>query len=411
MTNKYYCILLFLILSLSCLNVFGQIKVDSIAKIIPLKATNYHQIRSGLKNAQIKFERSKKGRVAFLGGSITYNPGWRDSISKFLEKRFPETTFEFINAGIPSMGSTPAAFRLERDILSKGKIDLLFEEAAVNDASNGRTTQEQIRAMEGIVRHSRIANPDIDIVLMHFVDPDKIKSYTNGMIPDVITNHNRVAEQYDIATINLAKEVTDRIQHKEFTWENDFKNLHPSPFGQGIYAHSMVNFLSNAFSDSIDANQKVKSHVLPKKIDVYSYYMGHLLDISSAKLGDGWSIDPLWSPQDSTGTRFNYDNVPMLISDIPGSTLKLNFEGTAVGIAVATGKDAGSIEYRIDKNEWQKLNLFTKWSASLHLPWYYTLASELSMKDHVLEMRIAKTKDDRSAGNACRIRYFYSNKY
>ena len=166
--------------------------------------------------------------------------------------------------------------------------------------------------MEGIVRHSRIANPDIDIVMMHFVDPDKIKSYTNGMIPDVITNHNRVAEQYDISTINLAKEVTDRIQHKEFTWENDFKNLHPSPFGQGIYAHSMVNFLSNAFSDSIDANQKVKSHVLPKKIDVYSYYMGHLLDISSAKLGDGWSIDPLWSPQDSTGTRFNYDNVPML---------------------------------------------------------------------------------------------------
>ena len=150
MTNKYYCILLFLILSLSCLNVFGQIKVDSITKIIPLKATNYHQIRSSLKNAHIKFERSKKGRVAFLGGSITYNPGWRDSISKFLEKRFPETTFEFINAGIPSMGSTPAAFRLERDILSKGKIDLLFEEAAVNDASNGRTTQEQIRVWKAL---------------------------------------------------------------------------------------------------------------------------------------------------------------------------------------------------------------------------------------------------------------------
>ena len=65
---------------------------------------------------------------------------------------FPETEFEFIAAGIPSMGSTPGAFRLERDILSKGKIDLLFVEAAVNDPTNGRLPTEQIRGMEGIIR-------------------------------------------------------------------------------------------------------------------------------------------------------------------------------------------------------------------------------------------------------------------
>jgi len=385
--------------------------VDSITNNAPLNASDYHHERSGLKNSQIKFERSKKGRVAFLGGSITYNSGWRNSISVFLKNRFPETTFEFINVGIPSMGSTPAAFRLERDVLSKGKIDLLFEEAAVNDASNGRTTLEQIRAMEGIVRHSRMANPNVDIVMMHFVDPDKIKSYTNGIEPEVITNHNSVAEHYDIPTINLAKEVTDRIYNKEFTWEDDFKDLHPSPFGQGIYANSMVKFLSNAFSVPIDTDDKIASHVLPEKMDKYSYVMGYLLDVKEAKLGNGWSIDTLWNPQDGTGTRSNYVNVPMLISDVPGSTLKLKFKGTAVGIAVAAGKDAGNIEYRIDKKEWKKLNLFTKWSANLHLPWYYTLATELSTTTHVLEMRIAETKDKRSNGNACRIRYFYVNQY
>lgn len=31
------------------------------------------------------------------------------------------------------MGSTPAAFRLNRDVLNNGSIDLLFEEADVND--------------------------------------------------------------------------------------------------------------------------------------------------------------------------------------------------------------------------------------------------------------------------------------
>ena len=158
----------------------------------PLNSDNYHQMRSGLKNSHIKFERDKKGRVAFLGGSITYNSGWRDSICSYLIKRFPETEFEFIAAGVPSTGTTPAAFRLERDVLPHGSVNLLFEEAAVNDASNGRKSEEQIRAMEGIVRHVRESNSDIDIVMMHFVDPNKMIDYNNGIEPKVISNHNKL---------------------------------------------------------------------------------------------------------------------------------------------------------------------------------------------------------------------------
>ncbi|PKQ46516.1 SGNH/GDSL hydrolase family protein [Confluentibacter flavum] len=378
---------------------------------LPLDASNYHQEGSGLKNSQIKFERNKTGRVAFLGGSITHNSGWRDSICNYLVKRFPETTFEFIAAGIPSMGTTPAAFRLERDVLSHGKVDLLFEEAAVNDASNGRTKIEQIRGMEGIVRHLRKSNSEIDIVMMHFVDPDKIASYSNSIEPDVISNHNKVAKHYNIPIINLAKEVTDRINNNEFTWNNDFKNIHPSPFGQGIYANSMVQFLNNAYSSHIDSDDKILSYNLPIKIDDYSYDNGYLLDITAAKLNKSWIIDSLWKPKDGANTRPNYVNSPMLIGNYPGKALKLKFEGNSVGIAVAAGPDAGVIEYRVDKKEWTTLNLFTKWSMHLHLPWYYTLATGLSSNEHLLEIRITETKDERSIGRTCRIRYFYTNRY
>jgi hypothetical protein len=79
---------------------------------LPLDASTYHNLGAGLQNSRIQFERSKQGRVAFLGGSITYNGGWRDSLMVYLQKRFPQTEFEFIAAGIPSMGSTPSAFRL-----------------------------------------------------------------------------------------------------------------------------------------------------------------------------------------------------------------------------------------------------------------------------------------------------------
>jgi sialidase-1 len=374
-----------------------------------IKSSDYHQHRQGLKNSLIQFEKIKRGRVAFLGGSITFNGGWRDSICDYLQKRFPKTKFEFIAAGISSMGTTPAAFRMERDVLSKGRIDLLFEEAAVNDATNGRTDKEQVRAMEGIVRNAKYANPEIDIVLMHFVDPDKMKTYRNGKIPKVIGNHEKVAKHYGFPSLNLAKEVTDRIDHGEFSWENDFKNLHPSPFGQGIYAHSMITFLRNAYSEPLDMNYKKNTRILPKKLDQECYDRGKLITISKAVKLKGWHINPSWEPNDGTGTRSNYTKVPMLISEQPGSSVQFKFKGNAVGIAIAAGQDAGNIEYRIDRGPWKKLDLFTQWSKHLHLPWYYTLASGLDSSKHKLKIRIVQDPSEDDRGNACRIRYFFIN--
>ena len=374
-----------------------------------LSSLDYHNMRGGLKNAGAKFEREKNGTVAFLGGSITYNPGWRDSICHYLQRRFPETNFEFIAAGIPSMGSTPGAFRFERDVLSKGQVDLLFEEAAVNDATNGRSKTEQVRAMEGIIRAAKQSNPAMDMVIMHFVDPEKMATYRAGDIPAVIQNHNIVADHYEIPTIDLAKEVTERIDNGEFSWAEDFRDLHPSPFGQKVYAHSMKAFLDEAFSKRLQSKMKVQAGALPSPIDPHSYQQGYLVEATKARYGRGWEMNPNWIPEDDTRVRANFHEVPMLISEKPGASLKLRFKGQAVGMAVAAGHDAGMIEFRIDGGPWQKLNLYTKWSEQVHLPWYYTLAADLSPKKHLLEVRIAEAKDERSNGHACRIRHFYVN--
>jgi len=309
------------------------------------------------------------------------------------------------------MGSTPGAFRLKRDVLSNGRIDLLFEEAAVNDATNGRTPEEQIKAMEGIIRHLRKSNLAIDIVMMHFVDPDKMKDYRDGIEPEVIKNHNQVANHYNIPTINMAKEVTERIGNGEFTRDTDFKNLHPSPFGQGVYARSIIQFLDNAFSGHIGFDDKITNHILPEKLNQFCYDNGDLVNISSMELIKGWNIDPSWKPKDGIMVRKNYSDVPMLICEEPGRILHMKFKGNVIGIAVAAGQDAGIIEYRIDKNRWHRLNLFTRWSNHIHLPWYYTLASGSTREEHQLEIKIFKDKHKQSNGNACRIRYFFVNRF
>ncbi len=393
------------------LNAGANFILNSYPEINPtLDSRHYHTMRNMLHNAQIVFEREKKGRVAFLGGSITYNGGWRDSICAYLQKRFPNTKFDFIAAGIPSFGSTPGAFRFERDVLKNGKVDLLFEEAAVNDRVNGFGPGTQILGMEGIVRHARESNPAMDMVIMHFVDPDKMAEYRKGITPPEIQNHEKVAAHYQISTINLAKEVTERIDNGEFTWENDFKNLHPSPFGQHIYYQSMKSFLDECWSSFVADDDKLTAYPLPAKLNEASYNKGVLIPAIEAKPEKGWQAVQNWTPTDNIGTRDDFTKVPMLVAETPGGTLKFDFEGNAIGIAVAAGLDAGIIEYRIDKGVWQKQDLFTQWSSSLHLPWFYTLGYGLTAGKHRLKIRVLPEKNIQSKGTACRIRYFYVNK-
>lgn len=371
-----------------------------------LNSSDYHIVRDRLKNSFLRFEKEKKGRIAFLGGSITYNPGWRDSVCNYLKTRFPGTEFEFINAGIPSMGSTPGAFRFGQDVLSHGRIDLLFEEAAVNDATNFFSDIEQIRGMEGIVRHALIDNPATDIVIMYFVDPDKMEVYRKGSVPQVILNHEKVARHYSISAINLAREVTDRIDAGEFTWKKDFKDLHPSPFGQNIYYRSILTFLENCWEE-IRADDSISVHPIPDLLDAGSYFNGKLIEAASLRPDVNWKIIRNWTPSDGKGTRQNFVNVPMLVCDSPGRPFVFSFKGTAAGIAVAAGPDAGVIEYRTDRGSWKRQDLFTPWSSSLHLPWFYTLAPGLKDSKHTLKVRVINENNSESKGYACRIRYFF----
>lgn len=386
------------------------IKSNTRAFRTKLNPVNYHMYREGLANSAVKFEKERTGRIAFLGGSITYNPGWRDSVCSTIRKRFPQTVFEFIMAGIPSFGSVPDVFRLDQDVLSKGKIDLLFVEAAVNDRTNGYSDKAQLRAMEGIVREARASNPKMDIIFMYFVDPDKIRDYSEGVIPREIINHENVAAHYNIPAVNLAKEVSERINNKEFTWEGNFLNLHPSPFGQQIYFRSISNLLENSWNPEKIKNKGRVDYVLPPKLDKFSYDRGMLIPVGKEDAVNGWIFDNAWVPSDKLATRNGYVKVPMLVCSTPGKIKIFRFKGTAVGIAIASGPDSGILEYSIDNSKWNRLDLFTQWSKTVHLPWFLTLNDELVPGSHTLKIRLSNDKNQLSNGTSCILRYFYVNK-
>ena len=366
-----------------------------------------YELRDGLRFSAQAFQQRKQGRVAFLGGSITHNGGWRDHVCAALQERFPETHFSFINAGIPSMGSTPGAFRLTRDVFSDGPIDLLFVEAAVNDSVNARIHQEPLRGMEGVIRHARTLQPNLDIVMMHFVDPGKISDYREGKTPRVIELHEQVADYYRTPSLNLAKEVTQRLDAGEFSWDGDFKDLHPSPFGQRLYARSIRALLDDAWGREDNERQ---TYAFPKTpLDEFSYTMGRLVDITEAPDAENWQRVESWKPDDGAGTRAGFVNAPMLVATQPGAELAFPFEGIGVGLFVAAGPDAGMIEYQIDDRPMKTLDLFTQWSSQLHLPWAYVLDAELAPGRHTLRIKTLDAKNPKSTGHAVRVRYFLVN--
>lgn len=376
------------------------------------KAYQSLNLRGTMRNAFLKFESEKKGRVAFLGGSITEMRGWHNRIMDSLRQRFPWTEFEFIEAGIASTGSTPGAFRLEEDILNKGEIDLLFVEAAVNDDTNGFTPEEQVRGMEGIIRHSRLANPRTDIVMLYFIHDPFIETYKQGQVPDVILNHERVANYYRIPSINLAEEVFQRMEAEEFDWKK-FGGTHPSWFGHGIYAAAIDELMDQMWRK----NPEIKNpadHALPAlPLDSYSYFAGEFVDIRQAELGEGWRYVESWEPlpeYQNIETRTGFVRVPMLVSETPESEFKLVFEGRAIGIFCVCGPASATIEYSIDGGPFHTKNTYTSWSQSLYIPWLYLLESELPAGEHTLVLRIMKNVDSRSRGHELQIRNFVVNK-
>ena len=171
--------------------------------VTPHPNPNIHQ-RSALGNCRVQFERNKTGHVAFIGGSITQMNGYRPMVSAMLTKRFPDTKFTFTDAGISSTCSTTGAGRLVSDVLSKGPVDLFFIEFAVNDDQDaGHKLRECIRGMEGIIRHGRTYNPNMDIIITYFVNPGMIETIDAGKNPIPMTGHKKVAEHYSISTIDL----------------------------------------------------------------------------------------------------------------------------------------------------------------------------------------------------------------
>ena len=364
-------------------------------------------LRGTFDNARLTFERTGKGTVAFLGGSITEMEGYRPRVCAILQKRFPKTSFTFINAGISSTCSTTGAFRLGADVLGQGPVDLLFVEFAVNDDQDGHHTRtECVRGMEGVVRHLRQTCPNADAVMTFFVNEAILKSFQEGRMPLTVEAHAAVAERYGVPTINLAQEVAEEITAGTLTWEK-YGGVHPAPFGNDLCAQMIDQLFGRAWAAPLPPAAARTPHPLPPPLDPLSYAAGRFANPAEAKIGQGWTLGvPEWQklPGDK---RDRFTSIPMLCATEPGAELALSFEGTAVGAYVVAGPDAGMAEVVIDGGAASRVNFCHAYSKGLHYPRTVMLGTDLKPGRHTLTLRVAAETE--SAGHALRIMQFGVN--
>ncbi|MEL6111074.1 MAG: SGNH/GDSL hydrolase family protein, partial [Planctomycetota bacterium] len=360
------------------------------------------KIRGDLKRARESFEQTKRGTVAFIGGSITQMNGYRPMVMQSLRERFPETEFSEINAGIASTCSHTGAFRLGRDVLAH-KPDLLFVEFAVNDDQDAaHSLRNAVRGMEGILRQARSV-PDLEIVVTHFVNPTMLKKVQSGDTPVSIEAHESVAKHYGVTTCNVAVELAKRITAGTITWQV-YGGTHPKPAGNRVAADLIDRVLDKAMSAT--DTPRAKSRVLPDPLDSTSFFNGRLRPQELVQLGDGWRYHvPKWD--DLPGSfRSQFAEKSLAIATEPNAELSFETNATAVGLYVLAGPDAGAIEYSVDDGAFERVDLYHRFSKGLHYPRTVVLRSGMDDKKKKITIRVSEVSNDASQGHAVRILQF-----
>ncbi|MES2570637.1 MAG: SGNH/GDSL hydrolase family protein [Verrucomicrobiota bacterium] len=392
----------------SLLFVFALLAValPSLTGATPPPYGDHVKPRGSLANSRVQFGLHKKGHVAFMGGSITEMNGYRPMVCEILKKRFPDTAFQFTDAGISSTCSTTGAFRLGADVLAAGPVDLFFVEFAVNDDQDAAHTRaECIRGLEGIVRQMRRSNPKVDIVVTFFVNETMLKTLETGATPLTIEAHETVARHYELPTINLAWEVSRQITAGSLTWEQ-YGGVHPAPHGNAICAGMIDELFNRAWRE--ESLGEPAAHPSPAKpLDPFSYENGRFIDPRQAQRGEGWTFAiPDWDRLPGS-KRSRFTSLALLCAETPGAEMTLQFEGSTVGAYLLAGPDAGMVEASVDGAPFQKVDLLHRYSSGLHYPRTVLFGTELPKGHHTLKLRLSA--ESNRAGHAMRVMQFVVN--
>ncbi len=324
---------------------------------IPLADAVECRERDGLPNVMEKLKAGKEVRIAYFGGSITAQDGWRVKTLAWFRKQYPTAKVGEIFAAIGGTGSDLGAFRLKHDVLDR-KPDLIFVEFAVND---GGAAPEQIhRTMEGIVRQAWKADPTTDICFVYTVTQTLVAPMLEGKFPRAASAMEKVADHYGIPSIHMAMEVARLAKDGKLVWsakkpvtdadkeamKDKFifapDSVHPYPeTGHELYLQAVVRGMGK-----IAPVGKAGPHELPAPLVADNWENAKMIPLDKARLSAGWQ--KLDMEKDSFAKRWHTNMGQVWKADKPGESVEFKFKGTSAAVYGLLGPDCGQVTVTLD---------------------------------------------------------------
>lgn len=346
-------------------------------------------------------------KVAYLGGSITAQAGYRAKTFAFLKKQFPEANFQMINASLGGTGSDVGVFRLQQDVLAH-EPDLLFIEFAVNDGE--LPPQQIIRYMEGIVRQTWKAFPTCDICFIYTIGRGHTANLVEGKFPVSASAMEKVADFYGIPSIHLGLEVARLDKEGRILWRAPLPktdeekaalgdkiayspdNVHPHP----ETGHMMfMEAFKRSWPEIVKASTKLDPYVLNKPLDEKNYESARIAPISKAKLSPGLKVENLAEDKDEE-LRDYARRMPTVVKlTKPGQFITFRFKGTHVAIYDIIAPYTGKVAATLDKGPPKIFTRFDSYSDKPRVN-YFTIGSDLPDTVHEVKIELIVEKVDKA---------------
>ncbi|MEP6753981.1 MAG: SGNH/GDSL hydrolase family protein [Chthonomonadales bacterium] len=373
----------------------------------PLASAQECRPRTGLSNFLAKANKTgSEIKIAYLGGSITAQAGWRPKTLAYFQKTYPEAKFSEVNAAIGGTGSDLGVFRLKQDVLDKNP-DLLFVEFAVND---GGVPPEQIyRCVEGIVRQTWRFLPNCDICFVYTVTESLAPPMFDGKFPRAASAMEQVADHYGIPSIHMAMEVASLAKAGRLLWQaplpkTDAEKLalgdkvvfaadgvHPYPeTGHELYLQAIIRSMIPIKS----ASGKPRKHNLPKPMDAANYEQAKLIPLGPEQLSAGFAkLDPTANP---VARNFAAQTGGLYRSAKAGETIAFKFKGTYAAIYDIIGPDCGQVVIKLDDLPARTVPRFDAF-CTYHRLATLMIGSDLPDKEHTVRITIHPDQPDKVA--------------
>ncbi|NQT87796.1 SGNH/GDSL hydrolase family protein, partial [bacterium] len=314
---------------------------------IPVKLFS---VRGGLGNVLGKLQGDGAVRIAYFGGSITAQNGWRPKTLAWFRKTWPGVTIAEINAAIGGTGSDLGVYRCQQDVLQH-KPDLVFVEFAVNDG--GAAPERIYRSMEGIVRQTWRANPETDICFIYTFHTGHVKAYREGNFNRSAAAMERLADHYAIPSITVALPIVQleaagkliftvprgtKGPERKIVFSHDA--CHPTDGGHEVYTETIIK----AFAD-IQKVSRAGKHTLGKPYRDDNWEDAKLVPLDPSMLTGSWKKLPT---DDGLGKRFRNRLPTIWHGGKPGDKITFRFKGNTVKLYDLLGPDGGKAICSVD---------------------------------------------------------------